>query len=141
MTQFHAGVPMERVHMDFLGPLPVTKNNNTYFLMMVDQFTKWVECIPLPTKSAEVTARLMQPLMNSSQSLVTLCRFLQIRGPILLFSCLEISAKRWKSIKLGLLLRDLQQMAKWSGLTELSWMLSVVLFRKHQETGMYIFLR
>lgn len=57
MTQFHAGVPMERVHMDILGPLPVTKNNNTYFLMMVDQFTKWVECIPLPTQSAEVTAR------------------------------------------------------------------------------------
>lgn len=55
MTQFHAGV--ERVHMDVLGPLPVTKNNNTYFLMMVDQFTKWVECIPLPTQSAEVTAR------------------------------------------------------------------------------------
>lgn len=137
MTQFHAGV--ERVHMDVLGPLPVTKNNNTYFLMMVDQFKKWVECIPLPTQSAEVTA--LQPLMNSSQSLVTLCRFLQIRGPILLFSCLVISAKRWKSIKLGLLLRDLQQMAKWSGLTELSWMLSVVLFRKHQETGMYIFLR
>jgi hypothetical protein len=25
MTQFHAGVPMERVHMDFLGPLSVTK--------------------------------------------------------------------------------------------------------------------
>lgn len=57
MTQFHAGVPMERVHLDILGPLPVTKNNNTYFLMMVDQFTKWVECIPLPTQSAEVTAR------------------------------------------------------------------------------------
>lgn len=33
------------------------QKNNTYFLMMVDQFTKWVECIPLPTQSAEVTAR------------------------------------------------------------------------------------
>lgn len=139
MTQFHAGVPMERVHMDILGPLPVTKNNNTYFLMMVDQFTKWVECIPLPTQSAEVTARAAINEFFSKFGYP--CRFLQIRGPILLFSCLIISAKRWKSIKLGLLLRDLQQMAKWSGLTELSWMLSGVLFRKHQETGMYIFLR
>jgi hypothetical protein len=26
-------------------------------LMMVDQFTKWVECIPLPSQSAEETAR------------------------------------------------------------------------------------
>jgi hypothetical protein len=25
--------------------------------MMVDQFTKWVECIPLPSQTAEVTAR------------------------------------------------------------------------------------
>ena len=25
--------------------------------MMVDQFTKWVECIPLPSQSAEETAR------------------------------------------------------------------------------------
>jgi hypothetical protein len=22
MTRYHAGVPMERVHLDFLGPLP-----------------------------------------------------------------------------------------------------------------------
>ena len=25
--------------------------------MMVDQFTKWVECIPLPSQTAEITAR------------------------------------------------------------------------------------
>ncbi|XP_041372627.1 uncharacterized protein LOC121385902 [Gigantopelta aegis] len=57
MKQFHAGVPMERVHLDFLGPLPKTENGNEYVLMMVDQFTKWVECIPLPSQTAEVTAR------------------------------------------------------------------------------------
>ena len=43
--------------MDFLGPLPVTKNNNSYILVMVDQFTKWVECIALPSQTAEVTAQ------------------------------------------------------------------------------------
>ena len=48
---------MERVHLDFLGPLPTTKNNNSYVLMMVDQFTKWVECIPLPSQTAEATAQ------------------------------------------------------------------------------------
>lgn len=57
MTQFHASVPMERVHLDFLGPLPETKSGNSHVLMMVDQFTKWVECIPLPSHTAEVTAR------------------------------------------------------------------------------------
>ena len=57
MAQYHAGSPMERVHLDFLGPLPVTKQKNEYILMIVDQFTKWVECIPLPNQTAEETAR------------------------------------------------------------------------------------
>ncbi|KAK3084013.1 hypothetical protein FSP39_006719 [Pinctada imbricata] len=56
-TSYYAGSPMERVHLDFLGPLPMTKNNNSFVLMMVDQFTKWVECVPLPNQTAEVTAQ------------------------------------------------------------------------------------
>jgi transposase InsO family protein len=57
MTQYHARAHMERVHLDFLGPLPRTAKGNEYILVMVDQFTKWVECIPLPSLTAEVTAR------------------------------------------------------------------------------------
>lgn len=57
MKLYHAGVPMERVHLDFLGPLPKSSRGNVYILMMVDQFTKWVECIPLPSQTAEETAR------------------------------------------------------------------------------------
>ena len=57
MTEYQAGAPMERVHLDFLGPLPKTKQGNENVLMMVDQFTKWVECIPLPTQTAEETAK------------------------------------------------------------------------------------
>jgi hypothetical protein len=50
MLSYHAGSPMERVHLDFIGPLPRTERGNEYILMMVDQFTKWVECIPLPSQ-------------------------------------------------------------------------------------------
>lgn len=57
MECFHAGAPMERVHLDFLGPLPTSTRGNQYLLMMVDQFTKWIECVPLPSQTAEVTAR------------------------------------------------------------------------------------
>ena len=57
MTEYQAGAPMERVHLDFLGPLPKTKQGNGNVLMIVDKFTKWVECIPLPTQTAEETAR------------------------------------------------------------------------------------
>ena len=48
---------MERVHIDFLGPLPKTPRGNEHILMMVDQFTKWVECVPLSSQTAEVTAK------------------------------------------------------------------------------------
>ncbi|MCU7901933.1 MAG: DDE-type integrase/transposase/recombinase [Candidatus Thiodiazotropha sp. (ex Lucinoma aequizonata)] len=56
MTEYHAGAPMERVHIDFMGPLPKTNPGNEHILMMVDQFTKWVEVVPVPSQTAEVTA-------------------------------------------------------------------------------------
>ena len=56
MKNYHAGAPMERVHLDFMGPLPKTSQGNEHILVMVDQFTKWVECVPLPSQTAEVTA-------------------------------------------------------------------------------------
>ena len=57
MPSYQAGYPMGRVHLDFMGPLPKTKSGNEYILLMVDQFTKWTECIPLPSQTAEVTAQ------------------------------------------------------------------------------------
>ena len=57
MTINQAGVPLEKVHMDFVGPLPVTPRGNKQILVIVDDFTKWVEFIPLPSQEAEVTAK------------------------------------------------------------------------------------
>ena len=57
LTNFHAGSLMVRVHIDCMGPFPTSKRGNEHILMMVDQFTKWTECIPLPSQTAEVTAR------------------------------------------------------------------------------------
>ena len=56
LTKYHSGAPMERVHLDFLGPLPETTQGNAHILVMVDQFSKWLECTPLPTQTAEQTA-------------------------------------------------------------------------------------
>ncbi len=47
----------ERVHLDLLGPFPKSKAGNRYILMMVDQFTKWFECVAIPDQSAEVVAK------------------------------------------------------------------------------------
>ena len=57
LGQYHAGAPMDRVMIDVLGPLSKTPRGNTVILMMIDQFTKWVECIPLPNQSTEVVAK------------------------------------------------------------------------------------
>ena len=48
---------MERVHMDMLGPFPQSEWGNKYILVMVDQFSKWVEIHAIPDISAEQTMR------------------------------------------------------------------------------------
>ena len=57
LLSYYAGAPMERVHLDFIGPLPRTEQGNEHILMMVDQFTKWVECVRLLSQTAEETAK------------------------------------------------------------------------------------
>lgn len=47
---------MGRLHVDFLGPLFESTTGNTNKLVIVDLFTKLVECVPLPSQTAEVTA-------------------------------------------------------------------------------------
>ena len=57
LTKYHSGSPMERVHLDFMGPLPLTPRGNSHLLVMVDQFSKWIEIVPLPSQTAAVTAK------------------------------------------------------------------------------------
>ena len=59
LEQYHAGFPMERIHMYILGPLPVSKKGNKYLLMIVDQFTKWLECFPIENQTAEVVSKVL----------------------------------------------------------------------------------
>lgn len=57
LETYHAGYPMERVHLDILGPInPRSKSGSAYILVMVCQFTKWVELAALPAQNAELTA-------------------------------------------------------------------------------------
>lgn len=52
LQSFHAGHPMERVHLDSLGPFNTCALGNNYVLVMVDQFSKWVDLAALPDQSA-----------------------------------------------------------------------------------------
>lgn len=52
LGDYQAGARLERVHLDLLGPFPISDRGNRYVLMVVDQFTKWLSCIALPDQSA-----------------------------------------------------------------------------------------
>ena len=53
---FHAGYALERVHIDIMGSLVETQKGNKYILVIVDQFTKWMEAFPLKNQLAETVA-------------------------------------------------------------------------------------
>ena len=59
MTLNPAGVVLERVHVDYMGPLPKSRRGNQYILVAVDHFTRWLEIIPTPTQDAETTAKAL----------------------------------------------------------------------------------
>ncbi len=42
--------PNFRIHIDLIGPLPLTERQNTYCLVMVDAFTKWGVAVPILSK-------------------------------------------------------------------------------------------
>ena len=42
-----SGLPMQRIAMDILGPLPETEQQNKYILVISDYFTKWTESFPI----------------------------------------------------------------------------------------------
>ena len=44
--------PLDRIHIDLTGPLPLTKIKNRYIMVIKDYLTKYVWLIPLRTKGA-----------------------------------------------------------------------------------------
>lgn len=95
MKLYHAGAPMEKIHIDILGPLKTTKTGNKYILVMIDQFTKWIELEPLPIQTSDVIAKALvdrfisrfgtpnliisdQGANFTSQLFLSVCKLLQI---------------------------------------------------------------
>ena len=56
---YNVGAPMERIAVDIMGPLPVTKQGNKYLLVAIDYFTKWSEAYALPHQEARTVATVL----------------------------------------------------------------------------------
>ena len=56
LKQYHVGVPLERVAIDFLGPLPRSDSGNQWILVVGDYCTRWMEAYPLPDATARTVA-------------------------------------------------------------------------------------
>ena len=57
MVSRHAGFPMQRCHIDTIGPISTSESGNKYILMIIDQFTKFVAAIPLPNQKGSTIAK------------------------------------------------------------------------------------
>ena len=54
-----AGEPMERMAVDIMGELPLTKLKNKCVLVAMDYFTKYAWIIPLPDQKALTVANAL----------------------------------------------------------------------------------
>ncbi len=51
--------PWSDLQINWVGPLPRSTRGKNYFLTVVCEFTKWIECLPAPNDTAETTACLL----------------------------------------------------------------------------------
>ena len=57
--RYHAGSPLEKIDIDTIGPLIETTRGNQYVLVVVGQFSKYVECYALSDQTAERVTRTL----------------------------------------------------------------------------------
>ena len=60
LKPYVAGYPMERFHVDILGPFhPATSRGNMVIMVCTDSFTKYAVAVPLPHHQAELVANTL----------------------------------------------------------------------------------
>ena len=60
LSPYHAGSPIEQIHLDILGPFPESERGNKYVLgHSWTNYTKSFEAYPVPDQGAEATARTL----------------------------------------------------------------------------------
>ena len=57
MGHVATGLPLQRVAIDIMGPLPMSTRGNRFIMVVADYFTKWTEAYPLPNQTAGEVAK------------------------------------------------------------------------------------
>jgi len=52
--------PFQRISMDYAGPMPRTKLGNRYFLVIVDQFSRYLKVFPTKEASSQQTVKCLE---------------------------------------------------------------------------------
>lgn len=60
LIAFNVGAPFERIALDILGPLPLTKQGHKYLLVIGDFFSKWLDAIPLKNQEATTVPKKLE---------------------------------------------------------------------------------
>ena len=130
---------MDQVMIDVLGPLLRTSRGDSIILMLIDQFTKLVECYPLPDQSAELIAKTLvdeffsrfglPPEIHTDQGsnfvgnlFTTLCLLLQVT---------KVRTTSYHPCSNGQIEPMNRQFCRWSD----------VLMNVISKTGMFIYLK
>jgi len=58
LGSYLVGEPMQRIAIDILGPLPLTKSGNRFILVITDMFTEWTEAIVIPNQDSQTVTKV-----------------------------------------------------------------------------------
>jgi hypothetical protein len=56
--------PFSRLSVDVMGPLPTTRSNNRFIIVIVDHCTRWAECYARPNHTAVTITRCVADFMT-----------------------------------------------------------------------------
>ena len=55
----YSGYPMQTIYVDTYGPMPLSPKGNRYLLTVEDAFTKYTQCLPMPSKDSRTVANVL----------------------------------------------------------------------------------